>query len=175
MMNKYLNVILLFSILLSGCSRYNQIDFSSSDAFFSSLNDKEKIQKKDMIDKPPLNDKKKIKKKEKINKLDKANIEKPLLSTFSLYEKILTQKIGSNEAEILKIFITPSLKIKHGRTKNFQIHLKFCHLDLFFLKENESYIFRHFDIRPSKMSSLLDKKKCIKELNYNFTLIRDPK
>ena len=76
---------------------------------------------------------------------------------------------------MIKIFNEPNLKIKHGKIKNFQFHLKFCHLDLFFLNEDETYKFRHFAIRPSNMSSSLNKKKCVKELNSRFILIRYPK
>ena len=85
------------------------------------------------------------------------------------------KKINLNEFTILKIFNNPSLKIKHGKIKNFQFHLKSCHLDLFFLVNDKIYIFKHFDIRPSAILSKLNKKKCFKELNNKFTLIRDPK
>ena len=44
-MKKYLYLILLFSLFISGCAKHNAIDFSSSEAFFSSLNKKEIIKK----------------------------------------------------------------------------------------------------------------------------------
>ena len=90
-------------------------------------------------------------------------------------KKLLKQKFGFNEYTILKNFSRPSLKIKHGKIKNFQFHLKSCHLDLFFLNEDETYKFRHYDIRASSIFSSLNKDKCVKELNSNFTLIHDLK
>ena len=99
-------------------------------------------------------------------------------SLFSLtllsYKKQLKQKIDFDELTILKIFNNPSLKIKHGKIKNFQFHLKSCHLDLFFLNDRGSYKFKHFDIRPSSILSNLNETKCVEELNNKFILIRDP-
>ena len=170
-MKKYLFFILLFSILVSGCARHNRIDFSSSKTFFSSLNETKKVQKKDIKNTAILNSLK----KSKIKKTDKQLIKKPLLLTLSSYEKNLKQKIGFDEFTILKIFNSPSLKIKHGKIKNFQFHLKSCHLDLFFLDDGTTYRFRHFDIRPSAILSYLNRKKCAKELNNKFILIHDLK
>ena len=45
MMKKYFLLTLLFSIIMNGCARHNQIDFSSSEAFFSSLDQTKIIQK----------------------------------------------------------------------------------------------------------------------------------
>ena len=105
----------------------------------------------------------------------KQIIKNSSLLTLSSYEKQLKEKIGFDEFTMLKIFYEPNLKIKHGKIKNFQFHLKFCHLDLFFLNEDETYKFRHFDIRPYSISSTLNKKKCVIELNSRFILTRDPK
>ena len=110
-----------------------------------------------------------------IEKTKKQIVKKSFLLNLSSYEKQLKKKIGFDEFTMLKIFNEPNLKIKHGKIKNFQFHLKSCHLDLFFLNKNKTYIFKHFDIRPSTILSKLDKKKCVKELNNKFTLIRDPK
>ena len=88
---------------------------------------------------------------------------------------LLENKIGIEKYNILKIFNNASLIIKQGKIKNIQFHLKSCHLDLFFLDKNKTFIFKHFDIRPSTILSKLDKKKCVEELNNKFTLIRDPK
>ena len=151
-MNKYLNAILLFAVLTSGCVRQNQINFQSSETFFSSLNEKDK----------------------KIKKKNKEIVKKLFNLSLSSYEKQLKQKIGFDENEILKKFPNPNLKIKHGKIKNFQFHLTHCHLDLFFLQDNKSYKFKHFDIRPSNMSSSINKKECVKELNNKFILIHDP-
>jgi len=170
-MKKYLFFILLFSIFLSGCVRHNSIDFSSSETFFSSLNETKKVQKENIKNTPILNNLK----KGKINKTDKQIIKKSLVLTLSSYEKKLKQKIGFDEFEILKIFSTPSLKIKHGKIKNYQFHLKSCHLDLFFLNDGKTYRFRHFDIRPSAILSYLNRNKCAKELNNKFILIHDLK
>ena len=167
-MKMYLFLILMFSIFMSGCAKNNRIDFSSSKAFFSSMNETKVVQKKNI---PKLNDLK----KSKIDNKNKQIIKKPLLLTLSSYEKQLKQKIGLDEFAILKIFNNPSLKIKHGKIKNFQFHLNFCHLDLFFLNDGETFKFRHFDIRPSSILSNLNKKKCFEELNKKFNLIRDPK
>ena len=185
MMKKYFLLTLLFSIFMNGCARHNQIDFSSSEAFFSSLNKTEIIQKEN---KKRLNETKIIKKenkkdtsvlkslqKSKINNKDEGKIKKSLLLNLSSYEKILERKIGFEEYDILKIFNNASLIIKHGKIKNFQFHLKSCPLDLFFLDKDKNYIFKHFDIRPSAILSKLDKKKCVEELNNKFTLIRHPK
>ena len=169
-MKKCLYLILLFSLFISGCAKHNPIDFSSSEAFFSSLNKKEVIKKENKkytVEKNNL--------KNKIEKTKKQIEKKSFLLNLSFYEKQLKEKIGFDEFTMLKIFNNPNLKIKHGKIKNFQFHLKFCHLDLFFLNEDETYKFRHFDIRPSSISSSLNKKKCVKELNSRFILIRDPK
>ena len=171
MMKKYYLLTLLFSIIMNGCARHNQIDFSSSKAFFSSLNETEIIQKENKKSTPVLNSLQ----KNKINNKDEDIIKKSLLLNLSSYRKLLEQKIGFEEYDILKIFNDASLIIKHGKIKNFQFHLKSCHLDLFFLDKDKTYIFKHFDIRPSTFLSKLDKKKCVEELNNKFTLIRDPK
>ena len=171
MMKKYFLLTLLFLIIMNGCARQNQIDFSSSEAFFSSLNKTEIIQKENKKNTPVLNSLK----KNKINNKDEDIIKKSLLLNLSSYKKLLEKKIGIEEYHILKIFNNASLIIKHGKIKNIQFHLKSCHLDLFFLDKNKTYIFKHFDIRPSTILSKLDKKKCVEELNNKFTLIRDPK
>ena len=170
-MKKYFLLTLLFSIIMNGCARHNQIDFSSKEAFFSSLNNTEITQKENKKSTPVLNSLK----KNKINNKDEGLITKSLLLNLSSYEKLLKQKIGFEEYSILKIFNNASLIIKHGKIKNFQFHLKSCHLDLFFLNKDKTYIFKHFDIRPSTILSKLDKKKCVEELNNKFTLIHDPK
>ena len=171
MMKKYFLLTLLFLIIMNGCARQNQIDFSSSEAFFSSLIKTEIIQKENKKSTPVLNSLK----KSKIDNKDEDIIKKSSLLNLSSYEKLLEQKIGIEEYSILKIFNNASLIIKHGKIKNIQFHLKSCHLDLFFLDKNKTYIFKHFDIRPSTILSKLDKKRCVKELNNKFTLIRDPK
>ena len=171
MMKKYFLLTLLFLILVNGCARQNQIDFSSSEAFFSSLNKTENIQKENKKNTPVLNSLK----KNKINNKDEGIIKKFRMLNLSSYEKLLKQKIGIKEYSILKIFKNANLIVKHGKIKNFQFHLKSCHLDLFFLDKDKTYVFRHFDIRPSTILSKLDKKKCVEELNNEFTLIRDPK
>ncbi len=170
MMKKYFLLTLLFSIIMNGCARQNQIDFSSSEAFFSSLNETKIIQKENKKNTSVLNSLK----KSKINNKDEGIIKKSLLLNLSSYQKILERKIGFEEYDILKIFNNASLIIKHGKIKNFQFHLKSCHLDLFFLDKDKTYIFKHFDIRPSTILYKLDKKKCVEELNNRFTLIRDP-
>ena len=171
MMKKYFLLTLLFLIIMNGCARQNQIDFSSSEAFFSSLNEPEIIEKKNKKSTPVKNSLKKTKIKNK----DKGIIKKSTMLNLSSYEKLLEQKIGIEEYNILKIFNNASLVIKHGKIKNIQFHLNSCHLDLFFLDKDKTYIFKHFDIRPSTILSKLDKKKCVEELNNKFTLIRDPK
>ena len=170
-MKKYFLLTLLFSVIMNGCARYNQIDFSSSEAFFSSLNETNITQKENKKNTPVLNNLE----KSKINNKDQDIIKETLLLNLSSYEKLLQQKIGFEEYKILKIFNNASLMIKHGKIKNFQFHLKSCHLDLFFLDKNKIYIFKHFDIRPATILSKLDKKRCVEELNNKFTLIRDPK
>ena len=171
MMKKYFLLTLLFSIIMNGCARQNQINFTSSEAFFSSLNETEIIQKENKKSTPVLN----RLKKSKINNKDEGIIKKSLLLSLSSYKELLGQKIGFEEYDILKIFNNASLIIKHGKIKNFQFHLKSCHLDLFFLDKDKAYVFKYFDIRPSTIESKLDKKKCVEELNNKFTLIRDPK
>ncbi len=156
---------------MSGCARQNQIDFSSSEAFFSSLNELEIKQKENKKSTPVLNSLK----KSKINNKEEDIIKKSFLLNLSSYEKLLEKKIDDEEYNILKIFNNASLIIKQGKIKNIQFHLKSCHLDLFFLDKNKTFIFKHFDIRPSTILSKLDKKRCFEELNNKFTLIRDPK
>ena len=153
-MDKYLKLMLLLSILISGCVRHNQINFSSSENFFSSLNEKKEVPKR-----------------KKIYKKDNEKIKKSLTLTLSSYEKQLKQKFGFNEITILKKFNNPNLQVKHGKIKNFQYHLKYCYLDLFFLNEYGTYIFKHFDIRPSNITSNLNKEECVKQLNKKFILI----
>ena len=157
-MSKYLNLMLLLTVLISGCVRHSQINFSSSEDFFSSLNEKKEIQKRKKIDK-------------KDNETIKETIKESLTLTFSSYEKQLKQKFGLNEIAILKRFNNPNLQIKHGRIKNFQYHLKSCYLDLFLLNEYDTYTFRHFDIRSSSITSILNKEECVKQLNSKFILI----
>ena len=159
-MNKYLKLMLLLSILISGCVRHNQINFSSSENFFTSLNEKTE-----------LNEKKETQERKKIFKEDNEKIKKLLTLTLSSYEKQLKQKFGFNEITILKKFNNPNLQIEHGKVKNFQYHLKSCYLDLFFLNEYGTYIFKHFDIRPSSITSNLNKEECVKQLNKKFILI----
>ena len=171
MMKMCFLLTLLFLIIMNGCARQNQINFSSSEAFFSSLNKTKIIQKENKKSTPVLNSLK----KSKINNEDEGIIKKSLLLNLSSYEKLLEQKIGIEEYNILKIFNNASLIIKHGKIKNIQFHLNSCHLDLFFLDKNKTYIFKHFEIRPSTILSKLDKKRCVEELNNKFTLIRDPK
>ena len=156
---------------MNGCARQNQIDFSSSEAFFSSLNETKIIHEENKKNTPVLNSLE----KSKINNKNEGIIKKSFLLNLSSYKKLLEKKIGIEEYNILKIFNNASLIIKHGKIKNFQFHLKSCHLDLFFLDKDKTYIFKHFDIRPSTILSKLDKKKCVEELNNKFTLIRDPK
>ena len=156
---------------MNGCARQNQIDFSSSEAFFSSLNETKIIQKENKKNTLVLNSLK----KSKVNNKNEGIIKKSVLLNLSSYKKLLEKKIGIEEYNILKIFNNASLIIKHGKIKNFQFHLKSCHLDLFFLDKNKTYIFKHFDIRPSTIVSKLDKKKCVVELNNKFTLIGHPK
>ena len=170
-MKKYFLLTLLFLIIMNGCARQNQIDFSSSEAFFSSLNETKIIQKENKKSTAVKNSLK----KNKIKNKDEGIIKKSMLLNLSSYEKLLEQKIGIEEYNILKIFNNASLIIKHGKIKNIQFHLKSCHLDLFFLNKNKTYIFKHYDIRPSTILSKLDKKRCVEELNNKFTLIRDPK
>ncbi len=169
-MKIYLYLILFFSLFISGCAKHNPIDFSSSEAFFSSFNEKEIIKKENKkitVGKNSL--------KNNVEKTKKQIVKKSILLNISSYEKKLKEKIGFDEFTMLKIFNEPNLKIKHGKIKNFQFHLKFCHLDLFFLNEDETYKFRHFAIRSSSMSTSLNKEKCVKELNSRFILARDPK
>ena len=170
MMKKYFLLTLLFLILVNGCARQNKIDFSSSEAFFSSLNETKIIQEENKKNTPVLNSLE----KSKINNKNEGIIKKSFLLNLSSYKKLLEKKIGIEEYNILKIFNNASLIIKHGRIKNFQFHLKSCHLDLFFLDKDKTYIFKHFDIRPSVILSKLDKRRCVAELNNKFTLIRDP-
>ena len=169
-MKMYLYLILFLSIFMSGCARHNRIDFSSSKAFFSSLNEKKLTQKNNLNDTSKLNNVK----KSKVYNTNKGIIKKLLPLTLSSYAKQLKQRIGFDEFTILKIFNNPSLQIKHGIIKNFQFHLNSCHLDLFFLNDRGSYKFKHFDIRPSSILSNLNETKCVEELNNKFILIRDP-
>ena len=161
----------LFLVFINGCAKHNPINFSSSDAFFSSFEEKKLIKQENKNSTPVKN---KLKEND-IKKTEKQIIKKPFKLSLSSYEKQLEKKIGYDELTILKIFKKPNLIIKHGEIKNLQFHLKFCHLDLFFLYKDLTYIFKHFDIRPPNISSNLDKKKCVKELNDRFILIRDLK
>ena len=177
-MKKKFCATLLFTILVTGCVKNNRIDFTSSGAFFSSLNETKIVQKnKEIIQKEDRKSASLIisSKKNKIDKKDEHKIRKSFLLNLASYEKVLRQKFGIDEYTILKIFNRPNLKINHGKIKNFQFHLKSCHLDLFFLYEGQTYKFRHFDIRPPSISSSLNKDECVKDLNSNFILIHDLK
>ena len=170
-MNRNFYLILLFSICMKGCVKHGPINFSSSDAFFNSLNEKKVIKKENKNSVSVISSLK----ENNIDKTEKKIVQKSVLLTLSSYKKKLKEKVGSNELTIAKIFKKPNLIINHGKIKNLQFHLKFCHLDLFFLQKDKTYILKHFDIRPSSMSSNLNKKKCVKELNNEFILIHDPK
>ena len=85
---------------MNGCARQNQIDFSSSKAFFSSLNKTEIVKKENKNSTALLNN---LKKSQITNK-DDGLIKKSLLLNLSSYEKLLEQKIGIEEYKILKIF-----------------------------------------------------------------------
>ena len=177
-MKKKFCATLLFTILVTGCVKNNRIDFTSSGAFFSSLNETKIVQKnKEIIQKEDRKSASLIisSKKNKIDKKDEHKIRKSFLLNLASYEKVLKQKFGIDEYTILKIFNRPNLKINHGKIKNFQFHLKSCHLDLFLLYEGQTYKFRHFDIRPPSISSSLNKDECVKDLNSNFILIHDLK
>ena len=89
-MKKYFLLTLLFSIIMNGCARQNQIDFSSSEAFFSSLNETKIIQKENKKSTPVLNSLK----KNKINNKDEGIIKKSLLLNLSSYEKLLEKKLA---------------------------------------------------------------------------------
>ena len=130
MMKKYFLLTLLFSIITNGCARQNQIDFTTSEAFFSSLNEPKLIQKENIKSTSLLNSLK----KNKIYNKDKGLFKKSLLLNLSSYRKLLEKKIGIEEYNILKIFNNANLIIKHGKIKNIQFHLKSCHLDLFFFR-----------------------------------------
>ena len=83
-MKKYIYLILLFSLFISGCARHNPIDFSSSEAFFSSLNEKEVIKKENKkitVEKNSL--------KNNIEKTKKQIVKKSVLLNLSFYEKQL--------------------------------------------------------------------------------------
>ena len=152
---------------MSSCARHNPIDFSSSNTFFSSLNEKEIVKNEN---KTNTSENKSLE-KNNIEKIEKQIIKKPILLTLSSYEKQLKEKIGFDEFKILKIFNEPNLQIIHGKVKNLQFHLQFCHLDLFFLGKDKTYTFKHYDIRPSSILSNLNEEKCVKELNKKFILI----
>ena len=82
-MKKYLYLILLFSLFISGCAKHNPIDFSSSEAFFSSLNEKEVIKKENKkitVGKKSL--------KNNIQKTKKKIVKKPFLLLFHLMKEI---------------------------------------------------------------------------------------
>ena len=105
-----------------GCAKHNRINFVSSEAFYSSLKEKKKIQKENINNNSMLDNLK----KSKINNTSKQITKKPSLLTLSSYEKQLKQKIGFDEFAILKIFTNPDLEIKHGIIKNYQFHLNSC-------------------------------------------------
>ena len=170
-MQKHFIITLLFIIFISGCVKNNRIDFTTSETFFSSLNEK-KIIKKENLNKTLL---KSDPKNNKIEDKNKLMVKKSLLSNLQSHKKILKQKFDHSEYEILKVFNEPSLQIKHGKIKNLQFHLKSCHLDLFFLYEEKTYKLKHFDIRPPSMLSSLNEKDCVKELDNNFNLTPGPK
>ena len=106
MMNKYLYLILFFPVLINGCAKHNPIDFSSSNAFFSSLNEKEIIKKESKNNTSA----KKTLKINDIKKTKKQISKKVFQLTLLSYEKQLKEKIGLDEFTILKIFNEPNLK-----------------------------------------------------------------
>ena len=77
---------------MNGCARQNQIDFSSSEAFFSSLNETKIIQKENKKNTPVLNSLK----KNKINNKDEGILKKFRMLNLSSYEKLLKQNIITN-------------------------------------------------------------------------------
>ena len=103
MMKKYYLLTLLFAIIVNGCARHNQIDFSSSEAFFSSLNEtkiiknenSKRLNRTKMIQKENKKSTSVLNslKKSKINNKDEGIIKKSLLLNLSSYKKLLGQKI----------------------------------------------------------------------------------
>ena len=72
-----------------------------------------------------------------------------------------------------RINVVGPTRVAQTRSMSYYEHL--LDMGCIFLDKNETYIFKHFDIRPSTILFKLDKKKCFEELNNKFTLIRDPK
>ena len=89
---------------MNGCARHNQIDFSSSEAFFSSLDETKIIQKenKRRLDKTKITQKENKKStsvlntltRSKINNKDEDIIKKSLSLNISSYEKLLEKKLA---------------------------------------------------------------------------------
>ena len=169
-------LLLLSFILIFSCQPNKKIDFNSRDAFFKSLDKVEfKKNEKTII----KNDFKKINKK-KLKKL-KPPIKTKKIQTNS--KKIdpkkkhifdLKKYINKKEQDLIKVFGTPNMLIKHGIISNYQYHLKNCFVDLFFINKNRKIILNHFEFRSSKTNSKLNKKLCIKDIlslkNNNNTI-----
>ena len=94
------------------------------------------------------------------NKTDDSKINKKKEKIISSLKNFL-QKSSEN---IIPYLGNPSLVIKHGNTMNYQYHLSFCFVDLFFLKNRDNFILNHYELRPIKLNSKFKKNLCKKEI-----------
>ena len=85
---------------MNGCARQNQIDFSSSEAFFSSLNETKIIQQENKKSTPVKNSlKKNAKRRKKLSKAEKIKVNSPVKKT---QQTLLLSETTDSESETLK-------------------------------------------------------------------------
>ena len=87
-MNRNFYLILLFSICMKGCVKHGPINFSSSDAFFNSLNEKKVIKKENKNSVSVISSLK----ENNIDKTEKKIVQKSVLLTLSSYKKKIKRK-----------------------------------------------------------------------------------
>ena len=97
----------------------------------------------------------------KENKINNNNIAKKK-EELVLNLKNLLQKTN---IDIIPNLGSPSLVINHGKTINYQYHLAFCFVDLFFIKNLDNMILNHYELRPIKINSEFKKALCKEEIS----------
>ncbi len=191
-------IFLLSIFLIISCQPGKQINFTSSEAFFKSLDTTKTIDKKNFIEnKIPTKNNKKSYEKEKIsiskkkdreavsklknkndndlrrfssNKIEKLKNNSKITDKDNTKTFNLKLYIGKTKNELMNMFRQPNLNIKHGIITNFQYHLKNCFVDLFFINNNDKHTLKYFEFRPTKIKGFLDEELCKKDLQKSLKL-----
>ena len=77
----------------------------------------------------------------------------------------LKKLIRKTDVFIITNLGQPNRIVEHGVTSNHQYYLKNCHVDLFFIRNNNELVLDHFEFRPVKLNSSLVEEICKKDLD----------